>query len=116
MKNTQENINIKKYLEMRIRGWLPQEPAVSKAQPSKSRWSWMHREVAEWEKTAYKYAAVANTGIGLAFRVSDTVFDLHTSSAEVAVAAWSAFIASLIVANVVLYRHFKKRARRGEKP
>jgi hypothetical protein len=98
-------MNLKKYLENRIRGWLPKEPSVLGNQGAKM------LEISEEDRQRkfFKISSVANaimvgTFLGLHFLI-----DPFNENIELAVISWTIFIFSLISVNFLLYRYSKKR-------
>jgi hypothetical protein len=100
-------MNAKKSLGNRIRGWLPKEPVSFNSGRSKID-EVKIRPKTETEAKAFKIASVTNLIMLMTFLGTHLLIDPYNRSIEVSIISWSIFAPSLILVNVLIYRHFKK--------
>ena len=101
-------MNLKKYMENRVRGWLPKEPSLPS--PQKLKVAEMKiRDMTEWERKNFKISSIANAIIMSIFLGTHLLIDPYNRSIEVVVISWSVFVPSLILVNFLLYRYSKKQ-------
>jgi hypothetical protein len=99
-------MNPLRYLENRIRGWLPKEPSLPNNQKAKM------AEISQKDaqRKIFNVRSVANaimvgTFLGLHFLI-----DPFNRNIELTVISWTIFIISLISVNLLLYRYSKTKA------
>ena len=97
-------MNLKKYLENRIRGWLPKEPSIPSNRQLK-----IGRISEDKERKLHKVSMVANVIILNIFLLAHLLIDPFNSNIEYAVSSWTIFILSLISVNFLLYRYFNRK-------
>lgn len=100
-------MNVKKDLILRIRGWFPQEPFQTKDRIINSK----PQTKTESNKMGFKVAQIANAIIIIVFLATNFLFvQPFYRNIEVSILQWSIFIIVLIVANILIYLHYKKRS------
>jgi protein-S-isoprenylcysteine O-methyltransferase Ste14 len=92
--------------ESQIRGWLPKEPSQNNYHSINS----APQSKAELDKKAFKAAQIANPVMVGVFLGTNFLF-IHPAydSLEVSILQWSIFVPTVIIVNVLIYRHYKQR-------
>jgi hypothetical protein len=104
-------MNPKRALKNFLRGWLPKELSLP-CSPAKAA-EMKRREMAGWERKAFKITMIADGGMLATFLAAHWLVDSYTRSAEVSAVFWAVFVPTVILVNLLMYRHFKKRAHGG---
>ena len=107
-------MNSAKSLSNRIRGWFPQQPQPKS--PISANLARIELK-AELDKKMRKAGWFANSATymvfgGFYFLVAQPYYHYH-SSWEVTVSTLSAFLVTLAVSNLAIYRHYKQQMQRG---
>ncbi|MGD6933650.1 MAG: hypothetical protein ACQCN5_05540 [Candidatus Bathyarchaeia archaeon] len=105
-------MKIKRRLELRIRGWFPQEPQIRNFAANNS---FAPKTKAELDKKLYKHSSIANvivmsTSLGINALLIQPHYN-HQVTAESTILFFSIFLPSLLTANLLLYWHYKKQLR-----
>jgi hypothetical protein len=98
-------MNLLRYLEKRIRGWLPEESSVA----SNRRTKMVGISEKERERKFFKVSMVANAIIMSTFLGLRSLIDPFNKNIEYAVISWVVFILSLVSVNFLLYRYSKRK-------
>jgi uncharacterized membrane protein len=96
-------MNPLRYLENRIRGWLPKEPVIPRNQTKIVEISEEDRRKNQW-KISVANAIMVGTFLGLR-----SLIDPFNENIEYAVTSWIIFILSVISVNFLLYRYFNRK-------
>jgi len=96
-------MNLLRYVEERIRGWLPKEPSI----PSNQGTRLVEIIEKDRQRKIFKISSVANaimvgTFLGLHFLV-----DPFNRNIELTVISWIIFILTLVSVDLLIYRYFK---------
>jgi hypothetical protein len=103
LKKGLENRVFRKYVENRIRGWLPKEHSIPSNQRTKMAKTDMQRKI-------FKISSVANAIMLGTFLGLHVLIDPFNKNVEYMVISWIIFILSLISVNFLLYRYSKTKA------
>jgi hypothetical protein len=97
----------KRSLGSRIRGWFPQEP-IQKNYNSVN--STVPQSKAELDKKAFKASSIANSIMTSVFLGTNfLLIRPFYESLGTSILQWSIFVPTVIVVNVLIYRHYKRR-------
>ena len=98
-------MNPLRYLEDRIRGWLPKEPSTSSNQRTKM------VEITEKgrQRKIFKISSLANVIMLGTFLGLHSLVDPFNRNVEYIVISWIIFILSIISVNFLLYKYSKKK-------
>jgi Flp pilus assembly protein TadB len=94
-----------RYLENRIRGWLPKEQSI----PINRRTKMVGISEKDRERKAFKISIVANAIILNIFLLAHLLIDPFNMDIEYAVISWIIFVLSLVSFNFLLYRYSKRK-------
>lgn len=94
-----------RYLENRIRGWLPREPSI----PSNQRTKMVEIIEKDRQRKIFKISIAANAIILSTFLGLHLLIDPNNKNIELTVISWIIFILALISVNFLLYKYSKKK-------
>ncbi len=97
-------MNLVRYLEKRIRGWLPKEPSLA----PRNRMTKKVEVSAEDKRNQWKIYIVNGIMVGTFF-VIHFLIDPHNENIEFTVISWTIFALSLISVDFSLYKYFKRK-------
>ena len=103
LKKSLENRTFRKYVENRIRGWLPKETSIPSNQRTKMAKTDMQRKI-------FRISVVADAIMLNIFFVTHLLIDPSNRNIGFIVISWIIFILSLISVNFLLYRYSKTKA------
>jgi hypothetical protein len=95
-------MNPLRYLENRIRGWLPKETSIPSNQRTKMAKTGMQRKI-------FRISVVADAIMLGTFLGLHSLIDPFNKNVEYIVMSWITFILALISVNFLLYRYSKKK-------
>ncbi len=99
-------MNPKKYLENRIRGWLPKEPSLPRNREAKV----VEISEVDRQRKFFKISLVSDAIIMNIFMGTNFLIDPNHKNINLTISSWIVFVLSLISVNFLLYRHSKKQA------
>jgi hypothetical protein len=88
-----------------MRGWLPKEPSL---QVNKTIIA-TNKGKTEIDDKAIKALGIANAVMIGSFLGTYDLIDPFNKSIELTILSWSIFVPTVILANILIYRHFKKQ-------
>jgi hypothetical protein len=95
-------MNPLRYLENRIRGWLPKEHSIPSNQRTKMAKTDMQRKI-------FKISSAANVIMLGTFLGLHSLIDPYNKNVEYMVISWIIFILSIVSVNLLLYRYSKRK-------
>jgi hypothetical protein len=98
-------MNLKKYLENRIRGWLPKEPCI----PSNQRNKMVEIIEKDRQRKIFTIRSAANAIMVGTFLGLHLLIDPNNKNIELTAISWIIFTLSLISVNFLLSRYSKKK-------
>jgi hypothetical protein len=110
-------MNIKKSLENRIRGWLPQEPLLTSPRKKwielRKKWAELRRrEPTESERKVFKRTLIADSILTGSFSGTHILIDRYNENIGVTIVFWAVFVSVLV--NCAIYWYYKRQeSRRG---
>jgi hypothetical protein len=100
-------LKVKRFMESRIRGWFPQDPVLKNNKIGNLT---TNKCKTEADPKVYTRAGIANAIMMGCFLVIDDLISSFNRKIELTILSWSIFAASLLLVNVLVYRHYSKQA------